>query len=143
MPYRQLVTVYDGSPEADELLDVVARIARAHRARLTILHLRIVPLKEPLQRYTPGADQELDEHVAKGEALADQQRIKAASVVAYVRAYGPAIVAQARMCGADLLALVVPDIDKMPADRTLSQDVELILRRAACAVMLYRPARLE
>jgi nucleotide-binding universal stress UspA family protein len=142
MPYRQIVTVYDGTQEADELLDMAARIARGHRARLTILHLRLVPLKEPLRRYTHGVDADLDAQIAQSETVADRRGVKAASVVAYVRAFGPAIVAQARTCGADLLTLLVPDIDKMPADRALSQDVELILRRAACAVMLYRPARL-
>jgi len=141
MPYRHVVTVYDGTPESDELLDMVCRIARPHRVQLTILHLKLVPLKEPLPGYVPGEDPEADALVAKAEKLADSRGVKAASVVAYVRARGAAIVAQARICGADLVALLVPDIDKMPSDRPLGPDIEIVLRRATCAVMLCRPAR--
>lgn len=141
MPYRHVVTVYDGTPESDDLLDMVCRIARPHRARLTILHVKLVPLKQPLPTYRPGADPDMDQQVSQAEKLADGRGVKAASVVRYARAVGPAIVSEARVCCADLVALLVPDIDKAPAERCLGPDLETVLRRATCAVMLCRPAR--
>jgi nucleotide-binding universal stress UspA family protein len=142
MPYQHVVTVYDGTPESDDLLDMVCRVARPYRARLTILHLKPVPLREPLPRYTPGEDADTDARVAKAEKLAASHRIEAASVVAYVRARGAAIAAQARICGADLVALLAPAADRTPsAESGLDPDIEFVLRRVACAVMLWRPAR--
>ncbi|HUT74400.1 MAG TPA: universal stress protein [Armatimonadota bacterium] len=142
MPYAHAMTVYDGTPAADDVLDMVCRIVRPHRAQLTILHVKLVPLKEPLPRYEPGKDAETDDLVARAERLADSRGVKAASAVRYARALGAVVVSEARVRGVDLLALLAPDVvDRTPAGRCISPDLETVLRRATCAVMLCRPSR--
>lgn len=141
MAYNNIMAVYDGTAAADDLLDMVCRIARAHRARLTILHIDLVPLQQPLPAYQPGADDAIDALVAKGEKLADGRGVKAASAVRYARAVGAAVIAEARVRGIDLVALLVPPQDKLPPDRCLTTDIEIVLHRLGCSVLLCRPAR--
>ena len=142
MPYSHALTVYDGTPAADELLDMVCRIVRPHRAQLTVLCVKIVPLKEPLPRYERGADPDTDAILAKAQKLADSRGVKAATAVRFARALGAAVVSEARTRGVDLLALLAPDVvDRTPAGRCISPDLETVLRRASCSVMLCRPGR--
>ena len=142
MAYRHAMVVYDGTPAADELLDMVCRIVRPHRAQLTILYVILVPLTEPLPKYAPDQDPEADALVGRAEKLADSRGVKAASAVRYGRTLGPAVVSEARAHGADLLALLAPDVvDRTSAGRCVSPDLETVLRRATCAVMLCRPSR--
>ena len=142
MSYEHAMVVYDGTPAADDLLDMVCRIVRPHRAQLTILYFKFVPLKEPLPRYEHGRDPEIDGLVARAEKLADSRGVKAASAVRYGRALGAAVVSEVRTRGVDLLALLSPDVvDRMPAGRCIGPDLETVLRQATCAVMLCRPAR--
>lgn len=141
MAYRNVMTVYDATPEADELLDMVCRIVRPHRARLTILHVKLVPLAQPLPKYQPETDRDLDAQIRRAEKLADSRGVKAASAVRYARAVGPAVIAEARVCGADLVALLLPSPDRLVADGGLGTDINTVLHRLSCAVMLCRPAR--
>jgi len=141
MPFANTMVVYDGTPEGDDLVDMVCRIARAHRARLTILHVKLVPLKEPLPQYAPGTDAEIDEAVSRGEKLADGRGVKAASAVRYARAVGAAILNEARVRGIDLLAMLTPEAAKLPPGACLSPDIEAVLQKASCPMLLYRPAR--
>jgi nucleotide-binding universal stress UspA family protein len=141
MPFANTMVVYDGTAEGDELLDMVCRIARAHRARLTILHIKLVPLKEPLPQYAHGIDAQIDEAVSRGEKLADSRGVKAASAVRYARAVGAAILNEARVRGIDLIAMLTPEPAKLPAGTCLSPDIEAVLQKAACPMLLYRPCR--
>lgn len=140
MPYTHVMTVYDGTPAGDDLLDMVCRIARPHRSRLTILHVKLVPLKDPLPKFEPGSDPEMDALVSKAEKLADDRQVKAASAVRYARALGAVVVSEARVRGVDLLAVLLADVvDKTPSGRCIGPDLEVILRRAVCAVIMCRP----
>lgn len=141
MPYSHVLTVYDGTPEADDLLDMVCRIVRPHRARLTILLVRIVPLTQPLPESEGGVDPETDALVSRANKLADKRRVKAAHAIRYARALGPAVVSEARAYGVDLVALLAPDPDRLPTVEGLEPDTETVLREATCAVMLCRPGR--
>jgi nucleotide-binding universal stress UspA family protein len=141
MPYAHALTVYDGTPEADDVLDMVCRIVRPHRARLTILIVRIVPHTQPLPQYDPGKDPDTDALVSRAESLADKRKVKAAHAIRYARALGPAVVAEARAHGVDLVALLAPDPERLPTVEGLDPDTETVLKEAACAVMLCRPSR--
>jgi nucleotide-binding universal stress UspA family protein len=141
MPYRHVLTVYDGTPESDDLLDMVCRIARPHHAELTILHVRLIPLAEPLPTYQAGADAELDAMISRAEKFGDKRGVKAASAVRYGRTLGAAVVEEARVRGVDLIALLAHDVDRLQSDHSLSADIETVLRRATCAVIFCRPKR--
>jgi len=141
MPYKHALTVFDGSPESENLLDMVCGVVRPHRAQLTILHIKLVPLTEPLPKYDPAADPQTAALLRKAEKFAEKRGVKAASAVRYARVLGSAVVAEARICGADLLALLAPDIEKQPPNQALDSDIEIVLRKATCAVMLCRPSR--
>lgn len=140
MPYSHIVAVYDGTPPSEELLDIACRIARSQRARLTILHVNLVPLKERLPVYEPGKDPDTDARIAASEKFASKRGVQAAWAVRYARAVGPAVVAEARVRGADLIALAAQNAQRATGPG-LSADAETVLHRAACAVMLYRPGR--
>ena len=140
MPLRHVLTVYDGTTESEDLLDMVCRIARSQRAQLTILYVRLVPLKERLPSYEPGKDPEADALVAQAEKMANRRGVRAASAVRYARGLGAAVVAEARVRGVDLVALPFSESDWLAA-RRIGADVEAVLSRATCGVMLYRPGR--
>jgi hypothetical protein len=133
--------VYDGTPDGDDLLDIVCHIAREHRAQLTILHVKLVPLTKALPKYALGADAEMDSLVARAERLAGKCKVRAASVVRYARALGVGVVAEARVRGIDLLAILAPDMESQTSGRCISADLETILQKIICAVLLCRPVR--
>jgi nucleotide-binding universal stress UspA family protein len=142
MPYAHAMVVYDGTPAADDLLDMVCRIVRPHRAQLTILYVKFVSLQEALPKYEPGSDPETDALVSRAGKLADSRGVKAAYAVRYARKLGAAVVSEVRTRGVDLLALLAPDaVDRTAAGRCISPDLETVLRHATCAVMLCRPSR--
>lgn len=139
MPYHHLLTVYDGTPESEDLLDMVCRIARPHRARLTILIVKLVPRTKALPAYQPAVAPEIDQLVARAEQFADKRGVKAASAVRYSRSLGAAVVEEARTRGVDLIALLAPDMETLQSDSSAGADTDLVLRKATCAVMLCRP----
>lgn len=142
MAYQHILAVYDGSDDARELLEMVCRIARPNKARVTILIGQVVPLSEELPTYAPGLDPAVDALVSEAEGLADARGVNAATSVRYARALGPAVVAESRLHGVDCVALSIPDLDRMPSERVWHDEVRTVLRQTTCAVMLCRPARL-
>jgi nucleotide-binding universal stress UspA family protein len=141
MPYEHVLTVYDGSAHSEEVLDMVCRIVRPHHARLTVLIVKLVPLAEQLPSYTQGNDAEVDKLVKRAERLASSRKVTIATSVRYVRAFGPAVVSEARLHGTDLVALSVPDLELLPSDSIQHADIRIVLRQTSCAVMLCRPGR--
>ncbi len=141
MPYRHVLTVYDGSDESREVLDMVCRIARPHKARLTILIIKVIPLREELPVYKAGSDPEVDTMVQEAEKFADARGVKAATAVRFARAIAPSVVSESRLHGVDLVALAIPDLDQLPSEDAWHNEVRTVLRQIACAVMLCRPAR--
>lgn len=141
MAYKHILAVYDGSQESEEVLDMVCRVAKPHRGRITILVLRLLPLSRKLPAYKPGADPETDALMSRAEHLAERVGVKAATTVRYGRALGAAVVAEARLHGCDMLALSLPDLDKLPSEHAWHTDARTILRQTSCGVMLCRPGR--
>ncbi len=141
MPYQHVLTVYDGSAQSEEVLDMVCRIVRPHRARLTVLIVKIVPLTEELPTYTQGADPEIDALVARADRFSHERKVNVATSVRYARTLGPAVVSEARLHGTDLVALSVPDLELLPSEGVHHSDVRTVLRQTTCAVMLCRPGR--
>ncbi len=141
MAYRHILAVYDGTEDARQLLDMICRIARPNKARVTILVVQVVPLSEELPVYAPGADPAADALAREAEDLAGARGIKAASSIRYARAMAPAVVAESRLHGVECVALSIPDLDRLPSEETWHREVRTVLRQSACAVMLCRRAR--
>ena len=141
MPYEHVLTVYDGTQESEDVLDMVCRIVRPHRARLTILILKLVPLTEELPTYRSGEHPEVDTLVKRAESFADARRVRAATSVLYARSLGASVVAEARLHSVDLVALAVPDLERLPSERAAHEDLRAVLRQTTCAVLLCRPGR--
>jgi len=141
MPYQHVLTVYDGSPQSEEVLDMVCRIVRPHRARLTVLIVKIVPLTEELPTYAQGADPEIDALVTRADRFAHERRVNIATSVRYARALGPVVISESRLYGTDLVALSVPDLELLPSEGVHHTDVRTVLRQTTCAVLLCRPGR--
>jgi nucleotide-binding universal stress UspA family protein len=139
MPYRHVLTVYDGRHQSEEVLDMVCRIVRPHRARLTILYAKLVPLTEPLPEYKPGADAETDALVARAERIAEDRGVVAAYAVRYARTMGAAVVTEARVRGVDLVALAMPEAGQHDSGHRV--EIHHILDHLHCAIMLCRPSR--
>jgi nucleotide-binding universal stress UspA family protein len=140
MAIRHVLTVYDGTPASDTLLDMVCKIVHPHRARLTILHVNVVPRSQRLPTYQPGSDPETEALLREAEGLAERWKVKAACAVRYARAWGPAVVAESRVSGVDLVALLAPQVGiSSPAER-LGADIDYVLHRLTCAVMICRPS---
>ncbi len=141
MAYQHILAVYDGSEDARQLLDMVCRIARPNKARVTVLIVRVVPLSEELPTYGPGVDPIIDALVTEAEGRAGTRGIKAATSVRYARALAPAVVAESRLHGVECVALSIPDLERLPSEQAWHNEVRTLLRQTACAVMLCRRAR--
>jgi len=141
MAYQHILAVYDGSEDARQLLDMVCRIARPNKARVTVLIVQVLPLSEELPTYAPGVDPTIDALVTEAEDLADTRGIKAATSVRYARALAPAVVAESRLRGVECVALSIPDLERLPSEQAWHNEVRTLLRQTACAVMLCRRAR--
>jgi len=141
MAYRHILTVYDGSEDARQLLDMVCRIARPNKARVTILIVQVIPLSEELPTFAPGVDPTVDALVKEAENLANARGVTAATGVRYARALAAAVVAESRLHGVDCVALSIPDLDRMPSEAAWHNEVRTMLRQTTCAVMLCRPGR--
>jgi nucleotide-binding universal stress UspA family protein len=143
MPYKHVLAVYDGSEESEEVLQMACRFTRPERGRMTVLIIRTLPLSQALPVYERGQDAETDVMVQEATKLVDRCGMRAATSVRYARSIGPAVVSESRIHSADLLALAIPDLDKLPSEHTWHSDVRAILRQTSCAVMLIRPGRIE
>lgn len=143
MAYKHVLAVYDGSEEAKEVLQMACRFTRPERGRMTILIIRVLPLSQALPSYERGKDPEMDEMVQEAVKLVDRCGMRAATSVRYARSLGPALVSESRIHAADLLALAIPDLDRLPSEHAWHADVRAVLRQTSCAVMLIRPGRLE
>ncbi len=141
MPYRHVLTVFDGTTQSEEVLDMVCRIVRPHHARLTIMIVKLIPLAQELPTHRPGADPVVDQLVTRADRFAAGRKVNAATTVRFARALGPAVLSESRLHGVDLLALAVPDMERMLSDQVSHADLRAILRQATCAVMLCRPGR--
>jgi hypothetical protein len=141
MPYKHVLAVYDGTDLAKEVLQMVCRFLRPERGRMTILVLRVLPLSAEIPAHEAGADPDVDAMVREAGHLVDRCGIKAATSVRYARSLGLAVVAEARLHGADLLALAVPDLDRLTGEQRWHADLRAILRDTTCAIMLLRPGR--
>jgi nucleotide-binding universal stress UspA family protein len=141
VPYDHILTVYDGSPESKDLLDMVCRIARPQRTRLTILILRTVPLTQELPTYRPGSDPSVDGLVREAVEFAQAHHVNAAPTVRYARSLAASVIDESRLLGVDLVALQIPDLERLPSDQASHTEVRAVLRQTACAVMLWRHAR--
>ncbi|MDH4180351.1 MAG: universal stress protein [Armatimonadota bacterium] len=141
MAYRHILTIYDGTEDSRQVLDMVCRIARPNKARVTILIVRVIPLAEELPTYAPGVDADVDLLVKDAEDLSDARGVTAAIGVRYARAVAPAVVAESRLHGVDCVALSIPDLDRMPSEAAWHNEVRTLLRQTTCAVMLCRPGR--
>jgi hypothetical protein len=108
---------------------------------LTILIIQVVPLSQELPTYQPGADPEVDQLMKKAEQIARRRRTNSATEVRYVRTLGPAVVSEVRLHDADLVAVSVPDMERLPSDEASHTDLRVVLRQVSCAVMLFRPSR--
>jgi hypothetical protein len=141
MAYQHMLAVYDGSEDAQQLLDMVCRIARPNKARVTILIVQVIPLSEELPTYAPGVNPIVDARVKEAESLASARGIQAATSVRYARAIAPAVVAESRTHGVECVALSIPDLERLPSEQIWHNEVRTLLRQTACAVMLCRSAR--
>ena len=141
MAYQHILTVYDGSTDSQQLLDMVCRIARPNRARVTVLIVQVIPLSKELPTYAPGADPAIDEIVREAEDMAERRGVTVATSALYARLVAPAVVAESRLHGVDCVALSIPDLDRMPSEEVWHEEVRTVLRQTACAVLLCRPAR--
>jgi hypothetical protein len=139
MPYEHCLTIYDGTPESEDLLDMVCSIVKPSRARLTILIIKLVPLTQRLPEYTEGKDTAIDMLVTRAGKFAGKRGVKAASAVRYARALGNAVLSEARTRGIDLIALLAPDIESLLPEAGASSEIITIMRQATCAVMLCKP----
>ncbi len=141
MPYKHVLAIYDGTQRSEDVLDMICRIVRPRQAQLTMLIVKVVPLAQELPTYTPGADPEVDGLVQRTEKLVRELKVNAATSVRYVRALGPTIISEARLHAVDLVALAVPDLERLTSDQAEHTDLRLVLRQVSCAVMLLRPSR--
>lgn len=141
MAYRHMLAVYNGSEDARQLLDMVCRIARPDKARVTVLIVQVIPLSEELPTHAPGANPAVDALVKEADDLASARGIQAAISVRYARAIAPAVVAESRIHGVECVALSIPDLERLPSEQAWHNEVRTLLRQTACAVMLCRSAR--
>lgn len=144
--YKRILVPVDGSPTANRGLKEALRLAKAHRARLCLLHVveeffvaqageAIVYAEEMFDALKASGRKVL----ARGQAAAKRSGVRASTVLveSIAQPVADVIVRQARRFRADLIVLGTHGrrgVRRM----VLGSDAEQVLRRAAVPVLLVR-----
>lgn len=135
---------YLGSGAEDQLLRNICMLARTHKSAVTLLRVLDVPRAISLDSPDIPGLPEAKESLESAIEIARQSGIKATYKIVPARETGPAIVEQAAALDADLIIMeAMRERERLYSDAPLARTVDLVLKRAQCAVWVSRIWELE
>jgi nucleotide-binding universal stress UspA family protein len=139
---QRILVPVNGSDLDDEIVRLAAATATRSGAQLVIVYVIVVRRTLPL-------DVELEDEVAKGEAVLDRAEraaegfdVEVSSELLQARATGPAIVDEAVERAADLIVMGVT-YRKRFGEFYLGQTAPYVLKNAPCRVWIAREPKPE
>lgn len=135
---RHVMMPYTGRPFQDRMLGYVCDLVRAHRARLTVVLIRLVDLDKPLPPAPTLGQVREDPQAEHVQQICRHKGLRNVAVeVRFGRAFAPLVVQEVVTSGADMLALVVPRPEAV--DTSLRQELDYILAKTPCQLLVLRP----
>jgi hypothetical protein len=135
---RVVLMPYTGEPFQDRMLGFVCDLVRAHRARLCVLCVRLVSHSQPLPAPPTTEEAAQDPQVEHVLEVCRQAGVRNPAVeIRYARRFAPAVVQEATLRGADMLALAVPRPEAV--DLALRQELDYLLAKTPCQLLVLRP----
>ena len=135
LPVRHILLTYVATPWEEKVLLLVARFARAMRAKLTVIHVVQIPPRQPVDAPDPEALEQAEEILARAEALAQRERVQIDSDVIQARDAGYAVVETARQLEVDVLVAAGAWSAQHP-QLPVGETAAYLLRHAPCPVWL-------
>lgn len=134
---KSILMPYLGTPRDQQLLRMVCRIAQAHKASLTLVHILEVPMALAVGAdNVPGAEA-ARQALQEASAIAAKAGVNISTDIIPAREAGHAIIERAKRGGVDLVVMEARQRDYV-ATAPLERTVDYVLRRAPCTVWISR-----
>ena len=138
MEFQVIVVPVAGTGADEGAIDLAFRLARKQNgSRIVALHVIPVERSLPLGAEVDTEISKAEMILAHIEEMARKQDFRIETDIIQAREVGPAIIDEARRCGADLLLLGVP-YKKHFGQYCLGEILPYVLENAPCRVLLDR-----
>ena len=137
MNISHILLPYKGSSSEEELLRVVSRIARAFKARISVVHIIEVPMALPLDAENLPGVNEANAVLVKAEGIARSAGARVDTDVLRARDAAHAIVEEAVRRNVDLIFMEASERTRL-GTITLGRTVEYVLKKAPIPVFISR-----
>jgi APA family basic amino acid/polyamine antiporter len=135
LEFRTIVVPVVAGAEAEEALDVAARLAADRRARLIALRVIVVPLALPMDAELPDEEAEADRLLDEARAVGAAYGVRVLERVVRARNAGRAIVDEAARRNAEIVVMGAPRRWR-PERRIFGKTIDFVMKNAPCRVMV-------
>lgn len=137
MDISHILMPYEGTPDDEEALKVICKVAKEFKAKLSLVYVIEVPLTYSVEdEDVPGQD-EAQEIMEQAEEIASGVGVHVVTDILKDREAGRAIVEQAKALGVGLIFIAASHPKRMKACY-LGSNTDYILKRAPCFVWVSR-----
>ena len=136
--FRRAVVALSGHPNGQRLVQLVANVAKAHRAEMVGVHVVEVDWSMPLDMDVAGRSDEIQQVLDLAEGAAEDAGVQLESVLLQARNVGAALVDEAIERAADLLVVGLAYRTKFGGDFAIGRTIPYVLKNAPCAVWVVR-----
>lgn len=135
--FKNILVPYTGTDEDDRLLAAVCRIAKANKAKVSIVYVVEVPMALPVEAENFPDAEAADDILDRAETVAAEAGSSVETQILHAREAGAAIVELAHDSEADLIFMEAHRPTRFRFS-LLGRTVEYVLKRAPCAVWVSR-----
>ena len=136
--FRRAVVALSGHPNGQRLVQLVAQVAKAHKAEMVGVHVVEVDWSMPLDMDVAGHSDEIQQVLDLAEGAAEDAGVQLESVLLQARNVGAALVDEAIERDADLLVVGLAYRTKFGGDFAIGRTIPYVLKNAPCAVWVVR-----
>ncbi len=136
--FRRAVVALSGHPNGQRLVQLVADVAKVHRAELVGVHVVEIDWSMPIDMDVAGRSEEIQRVLDLAEGTAEAAGVKLESVLLQARDVGAALVDEAVEREADLLVVGLAYRTKFGGDFAMGRTIPYVLKNAPCAVWVVR-----
>jgi nucleotide-binding universal stress UspA family protein len=138
LPFQRALVALSGHPNGMRLVQLVADVAKVHKAELIGVHVVEVDWSMPLDVDVAGRSEEIQQVLDLAEGTAESAGVKLESVLLQARDVGAALVDEAVERDADVLVVGLAYRTKFGGDFAIGRTIPYVLKNAPCAVWVVR-----
>ncbi len=136
---RTVVVPVVAAMSSERAVELACRLAEPQQAQIVLVHVVEVPLSLPLDAAMPSQREKGEASLAVGVTICETHELKSEGVIVPARSAWEGILRVARERHADLIVLGLDAKQRRPGEE-MSRNVAQVVRRAACEVLVDRPA---